>query len=72
MVLYAGQIYRSNDVSIGPPDADAVRKAFKALDVGEWLSDALARVDVYYFSIFWNEALVGQILLHDIHIYSST
>lgn len=35
--------------------------------VEKWLSEAVERQDVYYFSIYAGEELVGQIFLHDIN-----
>ena len=70
MALHAGEPYCDQDVCIGPPTPEAVRGASKAPDVAgsveRWLSRALEREDVYYFSINYRGELVGQILLHDI------
>ncbi len=70
MALHAGEPYCDRDVCIGPPNPEAVRSAPKTPDVADsverWLSRALEREDVYYFSINYEGQLVGQILLHDI------
>jgi RimJ/RimL family protein N-acetyltransferase len=70
MTYHRGRIYRDGQVSLRSPDPILIRKALKSPDVvgdvNEWLSAALARNDVYYFSVYLDEELVGQILLHDI------
>jgi RimJ/RimL family protein N-acetyltransferase len=62
-------VYRNGDVSIGPPEPDLIRSAPLATDiaasVATWLDRAEQSADTYYFSIFWRNTLVGQILLHD-------
>jgi RimJ/RimL family protein N-acetyltransferase len=62
------------NISVRPPDPAAIRGTTVAPDVAAsvatWLSRALERDDVCYFSIYEGnyegERLVGQILLHDI------
>lgn len=70
MPLHSGRIYIENDVSIRPPHPEAIRNIAKATDVADsvekWLSRAVEHGDVYYFSIYWEKTLVGQIFLHDI------
>ena len=70
MTLHAGCIYQSGNVRLCPPDPEAVRKVPKSPDVADsvdrWLSAALERDNVYYFSICCGDEIVGQILLHDV------
>ena len=63
MTLHSGPTYGDGDVSIGPPDIDVPHRVPKAVD--RWLSEALVRDDIYYFSIFHLQRPVGQIFLHD-------
>ena len=64
--------YSNGDVSLRSPDSQAVRRAAETSDVAdhveEWLQGGLARDDVYYFSIYEGNVLVGQIFLHDIDL----
>jgi RimJ/RimL family protein N-acetyltransferase len=64
VTLHAGRIYSSGDVSLGPTDAEAVRRSHGAWE--EWLSRAEQRDYCYYFSIYCSRELVGEIFLHDI------
>lgn len=70
MTLHAGTLYTDDDVSIAPPDPGAVRRAMPSSDVApnieRWLTEAEARDDVCYFSVYRGAELVGQIMLHDI------
>lgn len=70
MTLHPGRPYSDGEVSLVPPDVEAVRRAPKADDVTRnvdtWLGRALEREDVYYFSVCWHGRLVGQIMLHDV------
>lgn len=69
-MLHTGTIYMEDNVSLRPRHPRTIRRAAKSSDVAEnvrdWLSAALARDDIYYFSVYDGEALVGQIFLHDI------
>ena len=71
MTYHRGRTYYENNVSLRMPDPMVIRRAPKSADVAgdvnEWLTAALTREDVYYFSVFFGEDLVGQILLHDIN-----
>lgn len=57
-------------ISIRPPDVETVVRAPKSPDVAHahepWLSRS-AEDDTQYFSIYRGNALVGQIVLHDIN-----
>ena len=70
MTFYTGEVYRHENVRIGPPGADVIRQVSKASDaqdeVRHWSAEAQAREDILYFSIFRDQRTVGQILLHDI------
>jgi RimJ/RimL family protein N-acetyltransferase len=70
LTLHTGPTYSDRAVSLRLPDVEAVRSASKSVDVAgqveKWLSRAAEREDVYYFSVYRGEELVGQILLHDI------
>lgn len=70
MVLHTGHIYTEDSVSLRPPHPQSIRRAAKSSDVAEniniWLPAALERDDIYYFSIYDADQLVGQIFLHDI------
>ena len=72
MVLHAGATYADGDVSIQPPKIAAMRTVALAGDLTasfeEWSRDAAARSDVYYFAVYYGEAVVGQIFLHDIDL----
>src|SRR5262245_36467447 len=70
MTLHTGDIFSDGEVAITPSDPDRIRAVPKSADVERqaerWLADAIARGDVYYFSVLRQGELVGQILLHDI------
>jgi RimJ/RimL family protein N-acetyltransferase len=70
MTLHTGRTYSDGEVSLIPPDVEAVRRAPRADDVARsvdtWLARALERRNDYYFSVCWQGRLVGQIMLHDI------
>lgn len=69
-MLHEGRIYQEGDVSLRPSDHKRIRSSPKSsdvqTDVEEWLSASSDRDDIYYFSIYYQEDLVGQIILHDI------
>ena len=56
MTYHRGRIYREGQVSLRAPDPILIRRALKSPDVAgevnEWLSAALMRDDVYYFSVY--------------------
>ena len=70
MTLYSGTSYHLDDVSIGPPDLQAIGRAPRDADAAEsverWLARAQRRDDICYFAAYEGAALVGQIFLHDI------
>lgn len=74
MSVYTGVSYREDDVSIGAPDVAAVRSGQESGNwdlswdpsTGQRLEAAMERAALCYFSIYYRDALVGQILLHDI------
>ena len=70
MALHDGEFYREGEVSIGIPTLARNQQSVIADDVAEdeesGLSWALQDEGVYYFSIYRQEELVGQIYLHDI------
>jgi RimJ/RimL family protein N-acetyltransferase len=65
MAFYTGSGYWQDGVSIGPPAVGPLR-AGAAGEFARWFFEAPERDDVCYFSIYIGQALVGQILLHDI------
>jgi len=75
MTIYSGQAVNANNVTIGAPDFDALHHVTIAADVAgsvrQWTTVAVARDDVLYFGIFWNNRAVGQILLHDMERHTS-
>lgn len=72
MAFYTGQFYRQDQVSIGPPDLSLLSAITIAPDVKYvveyWVSEAQTSEDILYFSIFVEQELVGQILLHDLNV----
>jgi RimJ/RimL family protein N-acetyltransferase len=76
MSFHKGKLYTRSDVSIGSPDVEAIRHAAKAPDIAtavwHWLASAAESNDMYYFSVFSHETLVGEIFLHDIDQDSKT
>ena len=64
MTLHQGRAYREGGVSIG----SAVRVTQPASARGEtdWYTAGEKRADVYYFSVFEDVRLVGEIFLNDI------
>lgn len=72
MVFYTGQFYRQDRVSIGPPDLSLLSALTIAPDVKYaveyWVSEAQTSEDILYFSIFVEQELVGQVLLHDLNV----
>lgn len=71
MAFYRGPFYAQDRVSIGPFDPSLLQFVSVASDVKEparhWVSESLGREDILYFSIFLEEELSGQILLHDLN-----
>jgi RimJ/RimL family protein N-acetyltransferase len=69
-MLHTGRIYTKGNVSLRPPHPQTIRRAAKSSDIAEnirnWLSAASERDDIYYFSIYDADKLVGQMILHDI------
>jgi RimJ/RimL family protein N-acetyltransferase len=76
MTLHQGDRYREGLVSIGIPNPERIGQALIAEDVAQEVAGSLAWAlqaeDVYYFSIYDQEALVGQIFLHDIDWQAGT
>lgn len=72
MAFYTGQSYYQDQISIGPPNLCLLQSVFIASDVQyaveHWVSEAQGRDDILYFSIFLDQALIGQILLHDLNL----
>ena len=70
MPLHTGAAYELGGVRIAPPDPAAVRAAPRdddvASSVAKWLSRAETADDAYYFAVYEDDTLVGQIFLHDI------
>jgi len=71
MAFYSGQLYRQGQLSIGPPDLSLLQSIPVASDVKDsfehWIAQAKQREDILYFSIFFDQKLIGQILLHDLN-----
>ena len=76
MPFHKGKFYTDGYVGIGAPDMEAIRRTAKAPDVvasvQHWLDSAAKSEDLYYFSIYWRDTLVGAIFLHDIDRESKT
>jgi RimJ/RimL family protein N-acetyltransferase len=74
MTFYAGSFYRQDQVSIGPPDLRLLSVVTIDSDVRyaveHWVSEAQEQEDILYFSIFLDQELIGQILLHDMNIHT--
>lgn len=71
MTIHTGRIYSTHNVTIGPPDVAAIAQVTPANDVADDMKSlfwAQTNPTVYYFSIYKNNCLVGQIYLHDIDI----
>jgi RimJ/RimL family protein N-acetyltransferase len=71
MAFYTGPSYSQDQVSIGPFDPSLLQSISFAPDVEvpveHWISEAPEREDILYFSIFRGQAVIGQILLHDLN-----
>jgi hypothetical protein len=74
MVFYTGHSFRQDQVSIGSPDLSLLQSISINSDVKDsvehWVSEAHRREDILYFSIFFDQKLIGQILLHDLNIHT--
>ena len=70
MTHHAGRNLALGSVRIGAPPADVLECVSAASDIAsavvDWFSAAQKRDDVYYFAIYREDQLVGQIVLHDI------
>ncbi|MAS35569.1 MAG: hypothetical protein CL610_16280 [Anaerolineaceae bacterium] len=70
MTFHQGQVYQTGTVSLRPPTVEIFQHTKVAEDVREeayyWLAQARDSETVYYFSVYAEQELVGQILLHDI------
>jgi len=70
MSLHTGKIYKNEGVSLGPANIDLARKNnpinYADREWEKWREKARIDNDVYYFSIYNNSSLVGEIFLHDI------
>jgi RimJ/RimL family protein N-acetyltransferase len=70
MTLHTGKVYQEGEITLRPPDLGAIQHANIAPDVmdsiEQWLFKDGEREDIYYFSIYFGEEVVGQIFLHDI------
>jgi len=70
MTFHSGEAYTDSDICIAAPDVLAIRQSIILEDVASsivsWLEAGEHRDDVYYFSIYHDRTLIGQILLHDI------
>jgi RimJ/RimL family protein N-acetyltransferase len=76
MPLYGEACLQDDSVRIGAPDLPAIGHATKTPDVADsvqnWLAAARGRANVLYFSIYEDDAVVGQIILHDIDKHANT
>jgi RimJ/RimL family protein N-acetyltransferase len=63
MALHQGRVYHEGNVSIGPPVRTTGPVDTSGID---WYAEGERRDDVYYFSVFEDARLVGEIFLHDI------
>ena len=74
MTFYTGQSYNQNEVSIGSPNPSLLQSMGTMSDVKDsiehWFSEAQRRKDILYFSIFLDQKLIGQILLHDVNAHT--
>lgn len=72
MAFYAEQPYYQEHVNIGPFDPRLLQSVSINADVEDsvepWVPEAQRREDVLYFSIFFGQELIGQILLHDLNV----
>ena len=72
MTFYTGPSYSQDQVSIVSPDLNFLQSSLIASDVKDsmehWVSETQNREDILYFSIFLNQELIGQILLHDLNV----
>jgi RimJ/RimL family protein N-acetyltransferase len=72
MAFYTGEHYYQDPVSIGSPNLSLLKSISIDTDVQDsvehWFSEAERREDILYFSIFLEQELIGQILLHDLNI----
>lgn len=70
MALHQGKCYQKADVSIVPPDPQAILAAELSDDVAEAVRNGLtwaqSDLNVYFFAVYSDHELVGQIYLHDI------
>ena len=71
MSLHTGKKYINNNVILGPGNIDEAEKNnpinHTDLEWNSWREKALIRDDIYYFSIFYKESVIGEIFLHDIN-----
>ena len=71
MTLHTGVSLTDGHVSLRLPNLELIHYLAQASDlegdIEEWLSAALERTDIYYFSVHRDDELVGQIFLHDIN-----
>jgi RimJ/RimL family protein N-acetyltransferase len=70
MTLHTGRVYSEGTISLGPAQPQTILDSAASSDVAEniqlWLPAAMERDDIYDFSIYNGDQLVGQIFLHDI------
>jgi hypothetical protein len=62
--MHVDRIYWKDNVSLRPPHLERKREFSPSPDVEGCLSAALTRDNLYYFSIYDGDDLVGQNLLH--------
>lgn len=75
MSLHTGKKYTSNNITLGLGNLDEARKNnpinHTDLEWDIWREKAVVRNDIYYFSIYYKESVVGEIFLHDINTDST-
>ena len=70
MTLHVGKIYQKGDVVLGGGDLNKAKENnltnYTDQEWNKWREKALKDEDVYYFSIYYKDLVVGEIFLHDI------
>ena len=74
MAFYTGQPYGQDQVTIGSPEPNLLPSIVATSDVKDsiehWFLEAQRREDILYFSIFLDQKLIGQILLHEMNAHT--
>lgn len=72
MAMHSGRKRCKGDVSLAAPSSQTVRAANRGnpedVEWREWREQAATQDDIYYFSIHFNDVLVGELFLHDINL----